>query len=252
MINNNNLTSIEKAILILKKLSDEPYEYKAQELSDILKINKTTIHRTLNILLENDLVIKDNYSKEYRLGPEVYKLGTVYLNNVNFENKIEEILNEISAKTKESVGLAIRDKGKIVSLYEIELYQPMKMNYRPGIFYPINRGCYGKCLMAYYDQEKVKEILKKENYEKVAKNTLITTEEILKEYEKIRKDGYITSIEESFKYAIGVGIPIFNSKNEVEACLAISFLKTDNYIEKIEEFKKILFEYKPKIEKYIP
>lgn len=251
-MSSKNLSSIEKSILILNKLSDTPYEYKAQELADILEINKTTIHRILNVFLENDLVIKDNLTKMYRLGPQVYRLGSVYLNNFNFENKVEEILNEISAEAKESVGLAIRDREKIISLYEIELYQPMKMNYRPGIFYPINRGCYGKCLMAYYDREKVIKILEKETYEKVAKNTLTTTPKILQEYEKIKKDGYVTSIEESFKYAIGVGIPIFNSKGEVVACLAVSFLKTDDYMKKIEKLKEILFKYRPKVEKYIP
>ncbi|MBS4536663.1 IclR family transcriptional regulator [Clostridium sp. D2Q-14] len=251
-MDNNKLSSIEKALLVLNQLSEPPFEYKAMDLANILEMNRATVHRILNTLLEKDFVIKDKNNKEYRLGPKVYKLGSVYLSNFNYGNKIEEILNEIAEKTKESVGVGIRDNEKIISLYEIEIHQPLKMNYRPGIFYPMNRGCYGKCLMAYYDQDKVEKLLEKKEFEKVAKNTLITKEEILLEYENIRNQGYVTSIEETFEYAIGVGIPIFNRHNEVTTCVAVSFLKNENYLKKIEEIKDVLFDYRDKIAKYMP
>ncbi|WP_026895221.1 IclR family transcriptional regulator [Clostridiisalibacter paucivorans] len=251
-MDNNKLSSIEKALIILNQLSEPPFEYKAIDLSKILGINRTTVHRDLDILIQNDFVIKNDLNKTYRLGPKLYNLGSVYLHNFNFENKILEILNKISEETKESVGLAIRDYEKVISLYEIEFFQPLKMNYRPGIFYPMNRGCYGKCLMAYYDEDKVKKLLQKQKFEKVCINTLTTTEEILAEYDKIKRQGYVTSIEETFKYAIGVGVPIFNCNNEVTTCLAVSFFKDDYYLEKIEKFKEILSSYADQIAKYIP
>lgn len=252
MKDTNKLSSIKKAFSILNQLSEAPYEYKASDLANILGINRSTVHRILDVLIEENSVIKDNLSKKYRLGPSLYKIGSVYLHNFNFENKIVGILNKISQETKESVGLAIRDTQKIISLYEIEQFQPLKMNYRPGVFYPINRGCYGKCLMAYYDQDRVKELLYGQSFEKICENTLVSPEEILAEYAKIRSQGYVESNEETFKYAIGVGIPIFNSNGKVTTCVAVSFFKDENYIEKMQNFRQILFNYADEISKYMP
>lgn len=248
----NSMSSIKKAFLVLEQLSESPYEYTPTLLAEKTGLNRTTIHRILQDLIDFDVVMKNESTKTYRTGPNIYRMGLVYLHNVNFRNKLEEILNMISQESKESVGLAIRDEEKIISLYEIEIFQPLKMNYKPGLFYPMNRGCYGKCLMAYYDQDRVKELLYSQKFEKISKNTLTEPEEILEEYRKIREQGFVISDEEAFDYAMAVGIPIFDSKGNVTTCVAISFLKQDNYKAKIEELKEILFKYSDKLSRYLP
>lgn len=248
----NSMSSLKKAFLILHQLSESPYEYTPTLLAQKTGVNRTTIHRILQELADFDVVIKNESTKTYRIGPNIYRMGSVYHHNLNFKSKLEEILNMMSQESKESVGLAIRDEEKIISLYEIETFQPLKMNYKPGLFYPMNRGCYGKCLMAYYDENRVKELLYSQKFEKISKNTLTDPEEILEEYRKIREQGFVISEEETFDYAMGVGIPIFDSKGNVSTCVAISFLKQANYKEKSEELKEILFKYSDTLSKYIP
>lgn len=249
---NDKLSSIKKSVIVLNQLSIPPYEYTPSHLSELTGINRTTIHRILDDFNEFDLVIKDSSSKKYRIGPNLYRMGSVYVNNLNFKNKMLEILTALSEECKESVGLAIREGDKVISLYEIEQFQPMKMNYKPGLFYPYNRGCYGKCLMAYHDQNRVEELIKAEKYDKVCKNTLTDPIEILAEYKKIRQQGYVISDEETFNFAVGVGIPIFDANNNIKCCVAISFFKQEDYKEKIEEFKELLFKYSREISKYTP
>lgn len=249
----NKLSSLQKIIQILNILSQEPYESKVTEISNLSGINRTTVHRILDELLKEGLVIRDEVTKHYKIGPTLYHMGTVYLNNYNYENKLLEILNKISEITKESVGFAVRDDERVISLYEIEVHQPLKMNYHPGVFYPINRGCYGKCLMAYYDQNRVNELLYSQNFEKLYANTLTDPEEIMEEYKRIREQGYVISDEETFNYAVvGVGVPVFNSKGEVKACVALAFVKGHDYKEKIEKFKTILLKNVKEMSKYIP
>lgn len=248
---NERLNSIEKTLTLLDKLSEYPYEYSVTELSKILDINRTTLHRILDTLIENNYAIKDENSKKYRLGPITYKLGTAYLNSQASQTKVLEILNTIAKLSKESTGLAIRDGEKIISLYEIESHQTMKMKYTPGLLYSMNRGCYGKGIMAFYDKKRVEQLLDEQVFEKLQPNTLTKKDDILKEYDKIRKDGYVLSIEETFELAVAIGIPLRNAHNDVVACVAVSFFKKDNYLERIEEIKEILLEYKSELEKYL-
>jgi DNA-binding IclR family transcriptional regulator len=244
-------SSVDKAITVLKQLCEKPFSYTMTELSQKTKINRTTLYRILNSMEEKGLVIKTQEKKMFKLGPFAYEMGSIYLNNFKFRDNIYPILDKISHITKESVGFAVRDGERVISLYEIEIDQPMKMNYRPGIIYPINRGCYGKCLMAYYNQERVKEIIESKTFEKVSENTITDKEELLKEYEKIRKQGYVVSINETFPYAVGVGVPIKNSSGEVKACVAVAFFMRDDYKEKLENMKKVLLKYQDEISKYM-
>ncbi len=94
-------------------------------------------------------------------------------------------------------------------------------------------------------------MLKKQNFKKTGPNTLTEPEEILAEYEKIRTQGYVLSIEETMNYVIGVGVPLKSHDGRVKNVVAASFFKQDDYLEKIEKIKDILFKYKKELEKFI-
>ena len=248
----DKLTPIGKALQIMELMSNNSNELKVAEISNLTKINRTTVHRILQELLLKEWVLQDYNTKKFIIGPMAFHVGMSYTNNNNVESKILEILDITSEALKESVGYAVREGDKEISLYESEIHQPYKMNYHPGQFYSMNRGCYGKCIMAYYDQEKVKILLSEQKFEKIAPNTLTEPEEILQEYEKIRKQGYVISDEEVASYVIGVGVPVFNANGEVKGCLAAAFLKGSDRDDKINEFIKVLKQGALEILKYLP
>ena len=251
-VEKDKLTPIEKALSIMELMSDHPNELKVAEISNLTEINRSTVHRILQELLAKEWVIQDYKSKKFMIGPMAFHVGMAYRINNNVEFKILEILDDISEKLKESVGYAVREGDKVISLYETEVHQPYKMNYHPGQFYPMNRGGYGKCLMAYYDPDRVKKLLSEQKFEKIAPNTLTEPEEIEREYVKIRKQGYVISDEEVAHLVIGAGVPVFNKKGEVKGCLAAAFLKGPDSENKINEFLKLFKHGAEEIAKYLP
>ena len=166
--------------------------------------------------------------------------------------EINAMLEKIGKESSESVGMAHREGDKVVSIYSIETHQPVKINDRPGVFYPMNKGCFGKGLMAYYDERRVREMLNGLTFKKTAENTLTKTEDILKEYEKIRQQGYVESIEETVPYVMGTGIPLKSRNGKIENIVAISFFKQKSHMEKMEKLRDILFKYKRELELYLP
>lgn len=243
-------STIDKVMEIFRILGQAPYEYKVAQISVVTGINRSTVHRILNILSKDGWVMQDTESKKYKIGPMTYNIGSVYANKCNYESKILEVVNEVSKQTEESVGYAVREGDMVISLYEIELY-PMKINDKPGKFYPMNMGCYGKCLMAYHDQERVKSLLYAQKFEKICPRTLTEPEEILEEYKKIREEGFVLSDEEKGANIGGVGVPVFNSKGQVKSCIALAFIKGPDYDERIERYIKILSKGAKEISKYM-
>jgi len=245
--------SLKKAMEILNTLSLPPFEYKVTEISQNTGINRTTVYRILCSLVDGDFLIRRTDTDKYKIGPMLYHIGSIYLDNFNFGTKVEETLGKIANITKESVGFAVREGDKVISIFEVETHQPFRMNYRPGAFYPMNRGCYGKCLMAYHDQERVAEILSSKKFEKHFPNTLTDPGEILDEYAKIREQGYVISDGETLSpSAVGVGVPVFNREGIVKGCMVIAFIKDPDYKARITSYLEILSENAKDLSKYMP
>ncbi|NPV43612.1 MAG: IclR family transcriptional regulator [Firmicutes bacterium] len=248
----NSISSAEKLIMVLKLLGCEPYSYSAKEIGQRLGINRSTVHRILNILMKEKFVIQDMITKKYKLGPGIYLIGSAYLINKNFTNEVVAVLNQVAEATKESVGYYIKDEDKIISVYEIESYQPVRLGYKPGTFYPIHCGSVGKCITAFTEPEKLEKLVRTAKLDKRTPNTITDPDLLLREYEKIREQGYAVSDEENLLGAYGIAAPVKNSKGEVFACVAVACLKTGLTQEKIENMKKHVIRGAKKISELMP
>ena len=215
-------------------------------------MNITTVYRIIYQLEEADFVEINQETKKYHIGSNAYHTGSTYIYRNNYLSKIQDILMEISDVTKESIGMAIRDRDKIVSVVEIEVHQPMKMNDAPGRYFQPNKGNYGKCIMAFRNREYIENYLDTHCFEKTFPATLTQKDELLAEYETIRRQGYSESVDELGIDILGTGIPIFDKKGDIWGCVAIAFFREDGWEKKLQELRKVLFSYQKSIEQYVP
>lgn len=245
-------SSIDKAFMILERLARKPYEMTALELSRELQINRSTVHRILNDLVDRTVVIKNPVSKKYSVGPGAYRIGSGFLNKQPNISSISAELDRLAAKTRQSIGYATLVQDKILSVFEVESYQPIQIGYKVGVIYPIHCGAYGKCIMAFYEPyERLREIVYSTKLTKNTPNTITDPEELLREYERIRKRGYAISDEENVKGLVGIGVPIRNIENKVVACVAAKYIKGNVSEEEQKVIIKHLLEASVKIEKLI-
>ena len=134
-----SMSSLQKGLYLLTIFARVPYKFTVSQLEEMTGFNRTTIYRILSTLEKSGMLIKDSQSKIYKMGPLAYHLGNIYLSNANYKDSILRILEEISKESAESVGIAHRVGNKVVSLFEVETYQMVKINDQPGTFYPMNR-----------------------------------------------------------------------------------------------------------------
>ena len=245
-------SSIEKALIVLEALGSEPYEYTIQQLAAKTGINVTTMYRILYQLGAHDMVSLNEETKKYKVGPNAYHVGSAYIYNDNYMGMLQDILAEISQITQESVGLAVLEGDKIISILEIDVPRPMKMNDVPGRFFQGNKGNYGKCITAFRDPEFINHYLDTHHFEKTYPAVLTEKEELLEEYAKIREQGYSTSIDELGIDVVGTGVPLFGKNGKIKGCIAIAFFRTDDWKKRMLSHKDLLLSYQKRIEKYLP
>ncbi|KAB3534365.1 IclR family transcriptional regulator [Alkaliphilus pronyensis] len=253
MQDKGSLASLQKAIAILKFLSYEPYHFTAIEISKGLNINRSTVHRMLATLMEEMMVLQNPITKKYKLGPLSYHIGASYLHNMKYVDEIHNIIDGIAEKLSLSVGYAVKEGNKIMTLYEVEDYVSVRMGYKPGSFYPINCGAYGKTIMAFHKPlDELRRIVYSTPLEKRSEKTITNPDKLLKEYEKIRMQGYSISNGENLKGALGVGAPVKNSKGDVIACVAAAGIKASIDQARLKEIKAVVIDGANKISSLIP
>ncbi len=222
----------------------------ALELSEGLNINRSTVHRILKTLMDEMMILQSPVSKKYTLGPASYHIGTSYLSKDSNTEQIKHILEWVAKETQQSIGYSILEGERIINIYEIESFQPIKIGYRPGSYYPIHCGAYGKSIMAFFEPvSRLKEIVYSYDLYKKTPNTITDPSELLEEYEKIRKNGYAISDEESLVGAIGIGAPVRNSKGKVVACVGSASIKSNTLDEELESIKEKVIEGAQRISK---
>lgn len=253
MDNNKKLSSLEKAIELLKHLANEPYSFSALELSRALDINRSTVHRILSTLKDQMLILQCPTTKKYKLGPMTYYIGSAYLNKSNYTSEIFHIVDEVSEKLRLSTGYSVIENGEIINLYENETFSLVRMGYKNGSFYPIHCGAYGKAIMAFHEPlEELKEIVYSTDLEKKTEITITDPEELLAEYARIREQGYAISDGENIEGAIGVGVPVRNSKGKVVGSIATAAIKASITPERLEFIKESVIDAANRISKLIP
>ncbi|GAU77842.1 IclR family transcriptional regulator [Fusibacter sp. 3D3] len=245
------MTAIGKSIEIMKLLSEPPYAFTVLDISQKLKINRTTVHRIL-IEFQAHYIVVQNEDRKYTIGPELYHIGSKYLYKTKGFNVIKEVVEKVAIQLKQNIGYTIIEKGRIMNLYESELTMPVKITYEHGSFFPIHCGAYGKTIMAYY-----KPILE---LDKIVRNTTLVakTEKtitdpdlLLAEYKKIRMQGYGISDEENMKGAFGIGVPVFKEEGDIHGCIGLAALKSAFDEQELETYIKVLKRGAKEISKYI-
>lgn len=235
------MSSLEKALKIMKTLAEPPFEYSLTELSERLSLAKSGLYKILVELRKESFVVQNPLTKKYHLGPICLRLGRVYNKYIGYEEIAGPILEHLLQTINETVYLAIWEGDRPVVICK---------RTRPGALYefndfigqslPINGGSTGRLLTAYQDPQTIEKILSETELEKRTPYTITDKEELLKDYETIRSKGYCVEDETFSLGVIGISVPVFGKDGRVAACLAMNAPKTEENMEKIPLWIQLL------------
>ena len=126
-------------------------------------------------------------------------------------------LRECADKTKESVEINVVMDDHRVCIAKIDSERTLRYVIPLGKNLPLYRGGSGKLLLAYLPSEKQQQILR-DNEADLGKSI----EEVQKDLEQIRTNGYSVSISDRLVGAFAVSAPVRDSSGAVIAGLTIS------------------------------
>lgn len=216
-----SVPAVVNAFEILKVLSRKKYkESTLTEIANAVDLTPATCYRLLQQLKELSLVRFDNSKKRYTLGTYLVVLGERAKENLDFIKISEPYLAEVTRRT----GLTSLLVSRVDDMRLTQIAKNEGDDY--GIHISIGRhfnifdgDSYGKCFLAFMDEEERKTLIDQALTSEEEKTAL---EEELTSYREI---GYVVrySSEGSTRFPgiFGISCPIFLEPGNIELCLSV-------------------------------
>jgi DNA-binding IclR family transcriptional regulator len=201
------INSVANAAEILKCLSGGIE--KVSDISRKLDINKATVYKILVTLKSQGLATQDPVSRKYFLGPTIQSLA---FNSYSVHQVLiqcaHQALEKISDISGETVGLQIRQDVRRLVLDEVMSSNEVLFYRGIGHSAPIYAGAAGKLLLSELDKNDLNKLLKVLDLIPVGPKSISDKVILIEELDKIKKNGYATSISETFDGAAAIAVPV--------------------------------------------
>lgn len=214
--------SVDRALLILDILQENPKGLGVTELSYQLEVSKSTVHRLLMSLLKKGFVKQDEESQKYQLGLRLIELSQTVSDNLDIRKLASNFLYHLAKTTGETAHLVIMENNELVYIDKIESSETIRMFSNIGKRAPMHCTGVGKAILAFLPEEKIHQVIDEKGLQKFTEKTIIEKEAMLAHLQEIKKRGYSFDDEE---HELGIkcaAAPIFNHNGEVVAGISVA------------------------------
>lgn len=215
------------------------------ELSHILNLNKTTVHRLLNSLIYMGYVKQDEESLKYHMTLKIANVSGKVLKQIDLLSVSQPYLKYLMEQTLETVHLVKRVDCDICYIQKLEpanMGRSIQMASYVGMISPLYCTAVGKAIMSHLSESEVREIWARSSILPKTEFTLLNVEQLLRELEEIRICGYALDNEENELGVRCIATSINDYTGKAEYAISISAPTTRMSEEKIPELSALLLE----------
>ena len=207
---------------LLEVLSHYGPDLTLVQISDLLKLHKSTAHRLIMVLERQRLIEKNSNTGKYRLGLKLFELGTKAIAQLDLREQARPFLERAVLETGETVHLCVYDDGEVVYLDKVEPTRSVRLTSSVGRRNPAYCTAVGKAIMAFLPEDKVEVSAEKHGFHQLTRKTISSMLELKAELNKVRKQGYALDDEEHEEGVICVGAPIWGFAPQPIGAISVS------------------------------
>ncbi len=216
------INSVLRAGKILEAFSFDRPAYTNIELSKKLGLNKSTMTRLLYSLEKAGFIARDKKTAEYRLTHRLLPIAAVYLNQLSLHTEAKPLLDELSARTGETVHLSVLDGFQVLYIDKVESPQSLGMKSTVGRRVPAYCTGVGKVLLAYLSEARLDEFLATVELVPWTENTIVDPDRLKEHLAQVRRQGYgVDDVEHEYEVKCVAG-PVWDGGGEVVASVSVS------------------------------
>lgn len=214
-------SALDKALVVLEAIVARPRPVGLPDLSAELGLPRQTVHRVLQQLADNGLLIRDPSRDRYAIGPRLSHLALSALSSANQGAPVRAILTDLVAEIGETCNVGVLDGLDFVYLDRVECSWSLRVHLAPGSRVPAYCTSGGKVLLAYLDPALRTGLLSSRALKAFTGATMTSPAALEAELDQVRTRGYAMNDEEYTVGIVGAAVPILDPSGRALAALAL-------------------------------
>lgn len=222
MSETGSVQSVERAFAIIEAMCREK-ESSVTGLSKATGLNKTTVFRFLNTLVNLGYVVKNDETEQYSLTLKFLRISSKRLAMYDIQHQMRPSLSKLSRDCGETVHLVERNGNKVVYIDKFESEtNSVRMVSRIGMSLDIFTTAVGKAMLSFMSDSEIKELWKSHTHNKKTEYTISEIEDFLREIQEIRENGYAVDNEENELEVRCVAVAVPDAYGEYRYAVSVS------------------------------
>lgn len=209
--------AVERALDILLCFTKQ-MDLSLTDISEQVSLHKSTVHRLLASLEGKGFVVRDPQTEKYRLGYRVWELSAHLSRTDDPAQILLPEMERLRDELGETISLNIRDGMERIRIQAVQSHEAIRRVANVGARLPLYVGASSKVLLAYTDEEEIKQAIQNDH----EWSRHMNESEFLNQLHTIRTQGFATSIEEREAGAAAVAAPIFSLSGKFAMALSVS------------------------------
>ena len=231
------IQSLARGLKILDILGQAQDGVSITELAETLGVDKGSASRLVATLVNFGYAEKDEQTRRFHLGPQVVPLSRSVLARLSMREVAKPFLHQLMERTGECVHLAVPAQGKVLYVDQVESPATLRVNAQVGTMNPLHCTALGKALLAFGDLE-----MPNPRSESFTPHTLTDPNQLRKNLEQVRAQGYAVDDEEFDLGVRCIAVPVFDFRGKAAASIGISGPATRVTTERLPELAAIVVE----------
>jgi DNA-binding IclR family transcriptional regulator len=190
--------AVERALTVLEAFREGEEALTLAALAEKTGLYKSTILR-LAASLERFGYLTRDPGGLYRLGPSLWRLGSLYRRHFDLGEQIRPELRRLVEATGETASFYVREGEERICLYRLNSPRAVRHHLDEGVRLPLRSGAAGRVLLAWAGEPG-------------------------EPYEMIRRTGHYVSMGERDPEVAAVALPVIDAGGQVRGALAVSAL----------------------------
>ncbi|WP_083562965.1 IclR family transcriptional regulator [Boudabousia liubingyangii] len=211
--------AIDRALVIMQALAEAgPQGLSIAQITEALKLNKSTVYRALSTLKGRGFALQDGESGKYTLGANAIRLGDVFFAQSNLALVLHPVLEALSERTDELVHLGLPFGVEVMYVDKVEPARAIRVWSAIGQTVPTAWSALGRSLLAFGSVTSDQLSLYLSAGQDSTRQLIdLSDAQLWKKIQEARAQGYSTEIEENEPGIACLGVALMRGKNPIAA-----------------------------------
>lgn len=215
------LSSVRNAARLLKAFSSRDPEFGVTELASRLGLGKSTVHRVLATLVDEDLIEQDAETGRYRLGLAIHDLGGASA-NTDLHAAVLMPMSVLRNRTGETVHVGVLDGRDVVYVERLDSPHTLRLFLEVGRRSAAHSTSTGKCLLANLPPDRLDAMLAGWDLPAKTPHTVTDQAALRRQLQDVRRRGYAVNRSESELGVLSAAAPIRDVTGRVVAAMSVA------------------------------